>query len=165
MSGEKDEFVRDIEIPTDANFHDLHLAIQLACEYDNSLMTSFYISDNDWDKGQELVIQKMDEESQQDVMLMEEVLLSKFINKIGNRLIYIFDFFSVRFFFIEVVNIRNKTDKDNTLEFPISTLSNGEAPAQILVDELDDLSFDDDVNDEFNDYEDMGLENIDDYDL
>jgi hypothetical protein len=165
ISGETEDFVRDIEIPSDSSFLDLHLSIQAACDFDDSMMASFYLSDANWDKGQEIVLQIIDETEQKNTLLMDDVEINQIIKAKGNRLIYMYDFFSIRFFFIEVVNIRKKLPSDEDLEFPICTLCKGISPRQILIDDLSDLNFEDDIREEFNDFEDMGFENIDDYDL
>ena len=44
ISGENDEFVRDIELFSDSTFLDLHLAIQASCDFDPNLITTFYHS-------------------------------------------------------------------------------------------------------------------------
>lgn len=165
VSGESDDFVRDIEIYSDNNFYDLHLAIQASCNYDPSLITTFFLSNNSWDKVQEIILEKMDEESQSDLLLMKDTPLDIFKPEIGQRYIYIYDFFSVRSFFIEIVNIRESTKEDLKLEFPISTLSKGIPPHQIFVDDIDDSDMNDDfedVNEEFGDFE---FDNIDDLDI
>jgi hypothetical protein len=166
ISGENDDFVRDIELFSDSTFLDLHLAIQASCDFDPNLITTFYQSNKSWDKLEEVALDRIDTESQADVLLMEETKLEHFEPALGQRFIYIFDFFSVRAFFIEIVNIRESTKDDVHLEFPICTLSHGKAPRQVFIDDItdDDLdefnSFDNDDDDD-----DFGLENIDDYEL
>jgi hypothetical protein len=165
VSGENDEFVRDIEIYSDNTFYDLHLAIQAACDYDPSLITTFFLSNDLWDKVQEIILEKIDEESQSNLFLMKETKLNSFLPEVGQRYIYIFDFFSVRSFFIEIVNIREKTREDLKLEFPICTLSKSQAPSQVFVDDISDTDFMDEINDEFDDFEFDEFENIDEFDL
>lgn len=171
ISGEDDTFVRDIEIHEDNTFLDLHLAIQAACNYVNSLLSTFYLSNKSWDKLDEIVQDRIDAESQSDALLMEETKLNYFAPKIGQRYIYIFDFFSVRFFFIEIVNIRKVERNDHLLEFPICTLSKSKAPEQIFIDMLDegfDEDFDEDYIDDYDDDDyddDVSFENIDDFDI
>jgi len=138
ISGEDDSFVRDIEIFSDSTFIDLHLAIQSSCDYDPSLLTTFYLSNKSWDKLDEIVQELIDAESQEDVRLMKETSLDFFEPVIGQRFIYIFDFFSVRSFFIEIVNIRQRIKDDENLEFPICTLSHSKAPQQVYIDDIDE---------------------------
>lgn len=166
ISGESEDFVRDIEIFSDNSFEELHKAIQTACDYDSTMMSTFYLSNTNWDKLQEVAESKMDEEFQTDVLLMNETKLSHFEPHKGQRYIYIFDFFSIRYFFIEIVNIRSKSNDDNNLEFPICTLSHGKAPKQVYIDDSIPEDFDDeDPEDFFDNPEEFGFDNIDDYDI
>jgi len=163
VSGENDSFVRDIELFDDSTFMDFHMAIQSACNYDPTMLTTFYLSNKSWDKLDEIVPELIDAESQANAILMDETKLSHFNPVVGQRYVYIFDFFSVRFFFIEIVNMRNSTKDDVHLEFPICTLSHAKAPVQVFVDEiteddLDDFGINEDEDDE-------SFENIDDYDI
>lgn len=166
ISGENDDFVRDIEIYDDSTFMELHLAIQAACDYDSNLLSTFYLSDKEWNKLDEIALERIDVESQADVLLMEETPLDHFNPLPGQRYIYIFDFFSVRAFFIEVVNIRKSSKDDVHLEFPICTLSHGKAPKQIFIDDIDDNDLDDfDKFEEDIDDDDISFDNIENYDI
>jgi hypothetical protein len=165
ISGENEDFVRDIEIYSDSTFFDLHMSIQAACNYDPNLITTFFLSNDNWDKVQEIILEKIDEESQKDLMLMSETRLDIFAPEIGQRYIYIFDFFSVRSFFIEIVNIREAVKEDLKLEFPICTLSKSKAPEQIFVDDINDEDFLDEFNDFDEDSDEYDFDNIDEYDI
>lgn len=170
ISPENDNFVRDIEIYDDNSFLDLHEAIQASCDYDPSIMTAFYVSNDHWDKNEEIVLQIMDEEEQKNSLLMEDTPISRFFDAKRQKLVYIYDFFSVRLFLIEVVNVREPGDKDNDLSFPICTLMQGIAPQQIKVDDISDMGYDGDIIDEFDDLDidDIdydNFDNIDKYDL
>ena len=166
ISGEDESFVRDIEIYSDNTFLDLHLAIQASCDYDQSLLTTFYMSNKAWDKGQEIILTKMDEEVQSDTLVMEETKLSDIKIHLGQRIIYIYDFFSIRAFFIEVVNIREARKEDKNLEFPICTLSHSKAPMQIFIDDLTETNFEEGYDEEIDDdLEELGFDNIDNYDI
>lgn len=165
ISGENDDFVRDIEIYSDNSFLDLHMAIQASCNYDSSLITTFFLSNNSWDKIEEIILEKIDEESQGELLLMENTKLNCFNPEIGQRYIYIFDFFSIRSFFIEIVNIRDAGKEDLKLEFPICTLSKGKAPEQIFVDDINGDDFDENYNDFDEEFGNYDFENIDDFDI
>lgn len=163
----KDEnFVRDLEIEENKTFYDLHLAIQKACKYDPSLLTTFYLSNERWEKVKEISVECIDPESQKDVLLMKETPLNKFNPVIGQKYVYIFDFFSVRLMLIEIVNIRKKTADDLKLEFPICTLSKGNPPSQIFIDDIDNIDSDIEMNDDLFDdiFNDNDFDNFDDDD-
>ncbi len=151
VSGENGKFVRDIEIYENSTFYDLHLAIQDACEYDGSMMTSFYTSNNKWEKGKEIAMEIIDPKSQEGVLLMNKTKISEIAVKKGNKFLYLYDLFSVRFLFIEIVNIRNEEKEDEKLEFPICTLSQGNPPKQFFIDDIKPENLDDDFENSFGD--------------
>lgn len=165
ISAENEEFVRDIEIIDDNSFYNFHMAIQSACGYDSSLMSTFYLSNESWDKEQEIVLEKMDEDSQSEVLMMQDTWILDMAPVVGQRFIYIFDFFSVRSFFIEIVNIRKFRRDEQHLEFPICTLSHGEAPKQLFIDETEITDLDLESEDLGDDFDDINFENIDDLDI
>ena len=47
-SDEVDDFIREIQIDSEATFHELHEAILKAAKYSDDQMTSFFICDDDW---------------------------------------------------------------------------------------------------------------------
>jgi hypothetical protein len=76
LSGEDEDFVREILIDSKSSFLDFHKAIQESVGYDQSQLASFFISDDDWEKGQEITLMQMDETS--DTLLMDEKKLNDF---------------------------------------------------------------------------------------
>ncbi len=145
LSSENAKFIRDIDITDEKRFYDLHMAIQTTCDYDYSQMTSFYISNKKWEKLQEISMVRMDEDDKNAPEPMEETLLKKYLTIKGQRLLYLFDFFSIRMMFIEVVNVRDMTAKEAKLNFPRCILSEGKAPPSLIVEDFDiDIDPDDD---------------------
>jgi len=135
------DFVREIEMKEDASFKDLHLAIQNTCKYDPSLITTFYIA-NEYgeasdDPEKEIILERMDEKTQKDCLLMEDTPLNFVKPEKGQKYIYLFDFFSVRCFNVEVVNVRNYIKKDEKNTFPLCTLAEGNPPQQVIIDDMD----------------------------
>lgn len=133
LSSEEDDFVRDFEVSADQTFYDLHSAIQKNCHYDTSQIASFFLCNNDWEKENEITLFELSEEPSKSTLLMDKSILSRHITGLRQRLLYIFDIFNERAFFIEVVDIR---DKDPSQSYPICTLAEGSPPVQILLDEV-----------------------------
>ncbi|MGC9332060.1 MAG: IS1096 element passenger TnpR family protein [Bacteroidales bacterium] len=158
LSPENSNFIRDIDIPDEKRFYDLHLAIQSACDYDYSQMTSFYISNKKWEKIQEISMVRMDDDDKNAPELMKETLLKKYLCKKGQRMLYLFDFFSVRMMFIEVVRVHTMTAKEAKLNYPRCILSEGKAPPALIVDDFDVYPEDDLLGSD-------DIENIDDLDI
>lgn len=122
-----DNVFRDIEMPSNASFEELHLAIQKYFEFDNSQMASFYESDNDWERGDEIMLMDMSMDDKQVVRLMRDTQLSKILTEPEQKMLYVFDFMVMWTFFVEVVSIG---EFSADIEYPNVLLSVGEAPDQ-----------------------------------
>ncbi|TVR70990.1 MAG: hypothetical protein EA408_10010 [Marinilabiliales bacterium] len=130
----KDPFFRDFEISGNQTFFDFHLAIQDELRYDKKQMASFYLADNKWEKGLEINLFDMSDESHTPVIIMEETRLCELISETRQRLLYLFDFFSNRAFYIELVEINHK---DPGKTYPDCTARGGVPPAQIIIEDPD----------------------------
>ena len=133
VSDEVDNFRREISIDADATFLDLRNAICDSVDYDKNQMCSFFICDDNWEKGKEITLEDMGSESDEDVYLMDETILSDYIDD-GQRLIFVFDYMTDRAFFIEMTEIVT----GRSLKDPFCSLSLGQAPQEIVdLDEFD----------------------------
>lgn len=128
VSDEVDNFKREIKIDADMTFLDLRNAICESVGYDKHQMCSFFLCDNNWEKEKEIALEDMDFDSDQDVWLMDEVILSDYLEDEGQRLIFVFDYMTDRAFFIELKEIiTGKKLKD-----PVCTCSMGNPPSQAI---------------------------------
>lgn len=156
LSGEKEDFVREILIDGESTFLDLHKAIQNGVGYDQSQLASFFVADDEWEKGLEITIMKMDETS--DSLLMEDVKLSEYVDEPKDKLIYTFDFFGNRGFFVELLSMAEEGD----VKEAVCVRAEGEVPAQIMLDDFgaeDELDIFDLDEDEFSEeFEEVGLD-------
>ena len=163
LSGEFDDFIREIEIRTDQTFFDFHNTLQDSVSYDKSQMASFFLSNEKWEKGQEITLFEMTEDDDSDVIVMDVALISEFVKTKKQKILYLFDFFSERSFFIELVGV---LEVNKSIQYPICTRNEGETPVQFLIDvdkgSLSNESFiEEDEEDDFSD--EMTFENIDDF--
>ena len=56
ISDEVDDFIREIQIDSEATFFELHEAILKAAKYNDDQLTSFFTCDEDWEKEQEITL-------------------------------------------------------------------------------------------------------------
>lgn len=121
---EKDVF-REILIRSDQTFMDLNKAIISAFDFTGDQLTSFYMSNEDWDKGEEIVQFEMgdDEEARSmDNTRLEEMLTSK-----KQKALFVYDFLRLWIFYIELIAI----EKDNgDGQYPKVVNSIGTAPKE-----------------------------------
>lgn len=134
VSDEVDNFKREIKIDGTATFLDLKNAICDCVGYDKEQMSSFFLCDRNWDKEKEITYEDMGSDADQDVWLMDESVLSDFIDDEGQRLLYVFDYITDRAFFIEMTEIVT----GRSLKDPVCSLSLGHAPQETVdLDEFD----------------------------
>jgi len=168
FSKESEDFEIQIIAHENILFSDLHQAIQSALEYDPLQMASFFLSNENWEKEQEIAL--LDMEGNGDVLLMEDLKLSEKLLEEGQKVLYLYDFFSERVFFMNIDEISEVKEKIFSIDVE------GEIPMQINIDNegIDDLldgislakpsvtdEFDDDFDEGYGD-EGISFENIDD---
>lgn len=157
LSDENDAFVRDYRILYNATLLDLHNHICADLRFDPHAMASFFESDRQWNKLSEYTLMDMGIEEEGAAQIMSGVALNHLISENGDRLIYTFDIFGDRSLYLEMVGAHKSEDG---AEYPCTTRSNGNPPAQFDMNALDsNLSVFDDVMEEFADFE--GDENYD----
>jgi len=152
----EDDIFRDIEIRESDTLEDLHNVITQSFGFDGSEMASFYISDEQWNQGEEISLFDMSGGSES-VRMMNETAISDVVFELQPKLIYIYDFLNMWTFLVElaeIVDINDSTDYPN-LMFVHGQVPD-EAPPKVFEADDDDFSseFDDDLD--ADDYE--GLE-------
>lgn len=134
VSDEVDNFMREIKIDADANFLDLRNAICDAVGYDKAQMHSFYLCDDGWEKTREISLEDMGNDMSQEVYLMDESIISDFVEDEGQRLIFTFDYLTDRSFFMEL----KETEPGKHISEPLCSRKQGNPPAEVVdLDEFD----------------------------
>ena len=133
ISNEQDNFVRDFEILSEQTFFDLHMVIQGNLHFDKSQIASFFTCSQDWEKEQEITLFELSDEESNQVITMENAIIGDHMHDVHDKMIYIFDVFNERLFFIELVE---KHEKDASKHYPLCSLEEGHAPQQLLMDHL-----------------------------
>lgn len=132
-SEESDEFLREIKIDADATFLDFCQAILKSCGYSDDQVTSFRLTDEEWNTTCEVTREDMGGSPYDvDVYVMEETSLRSLIDDEGQRMKFVFDTFNDREFYIELKEIATGHPAGGKAEL---TRSIGEAPPQIVVEE------------------------------
>lgn len=121
---EKDVF-REIEIRSDQSFLDLNNAIISSFSFKGDQMASFYMSNEDWDKGEEIVLFEMGDEDE--AKNMTDTLLKDMISSKNEKILYIYDFLRLWIFYIELIAV---TTEDENKDYPFLVNSIGTAPKE-----------------------------------
>ena len=152
LSDEVENFIRDIEIDSEATFLDLNNAILKSVNYPDDQMTSFFICTDRWIKEVEITREDMGGMSEEENYAMADTVIGDLVEDEKQKLMYVFDPLADRAFFMEL----NKIEFGKDIDEAVCVKSNGEAPAQTLnFDELlsksnaSTIAADEDFNEEF----------------
>jgi hypothetical protein len=121
-----DDIVREIDIKTTQTFEDLHRAIHRSTGYNADKSSSFYVSTDNWIKGEEIALLPNERKEKNGVTLMEKAKLSSFIEDPHQKFYYIYNFERPFDFHVELIKII--LENDPNIEYPFLVKSNGEAP-------------------------------------
>lgn len=146
-----DDVFRDIEIEADATLEDLHNAIVQAFEFGGAEMASFYLSDNDWNQGEEIMLFNMNE-GESNLRLMNETALDSVVTEKQTKLIYIYDFFSMWTFYVELAD---KEEKEIGINYPNLMYSHGHMPENPPDKNFESEDLDGDTGNDEMDFEDL----------
>ena len=121
-----DDVVREIDIKTNQTFEDLHRAFHRSTGYDADKSSSFYVSTDNWIKGDEIALLPNQRKIDNGVTLMEKAKLSSFVEDPHQKFYYIYNFERPFDFHVELIKII--LENDPNIEYPFLVKSSGEAP-------------------------------------
>lgn len=158
ISDENPDFYRDLVAEGSDTFLELHKVLQKNLGYDPTQLASFFLTSQEWEKKQEITLIDMMQDPGEPALTMDQVTLDEQIEEDDQRMIYLFDFFSNRAFYIELIETE---DQSSSRETPFIGHSQGEPPQQLALDLLmNDLPEEDDSYDS-DDEDTLRLEDID----
>lgn len=140
-----DDVFRDLEIRETDTLEDLHNIITQSFGFDGTEMASFYLSDSQWNQGEEISLFDLSDDAS--ARLMNETTINDVVHELKPRLIYVYDFLSMWTFFVELAEI---VEEAKTVDYPNLMFVHGQIP-----DEAPEKIFDaDDDFDDFDEFED-----------
>ena len=123
-----DSIYRDMVIKHSQNFLDLHMIILKCFEFDSKHGATFYRSNDNWQRGREITLEKYDKSYKAEPLIMSETLIGSEIKEPNQKFIYVYDFHKNWTFLIELINV-NKDEQIN-MAYPSCIRSEGIAPSQ-----------------------------------
>jgi hypothetical protein len=150
----KEDVFRDIEVRDKQTLFTLYKGIMSAFSLQGEELASFYESDESWAQGREIPLESMDESNEDNTMA--DYHIYEVMPEVGSRMIFVYDYFDMWTFSVEVVSIE---DKKAVLNYPLTVYRFGAMPlkapkrnTEILnIDDEEPLSLDDDADASFDD--------------
>jgi hypothetical protein len=125
---EDDSVYRDVAIRHKQNFKELHLAILKAYEFDNKHQATFYRSNDHWQRGREISLEKYNKQYKVEPLLMETTMIGTEIFDPNQKFIYVYDFAKNWSFQVELINVSK--EENPRLEYPAIVRTEGIGPSQ-----------------------------------
>jgi hypothetical protein len=125
---EDDSIYRDVAIKHTNTFFDLHQAILIAYEFDKIHAATFYRSNDIWQKGREISVEKYEKEYRAEPLIMADTVIATEIKDPNQKFIYEYDFVKHWFFAIELINVDK--EENAKLSYPCCVRTEGIAPSQ-----------------------------------
>lgn len=155
----QEDVFRDIEIEASNSLEDFHNAITQAFGFGGQEMASFYISNELWEQGEEIALFDMSDEPGS-LRIMNETNLEEVVDEIQTRMIYVYDFFNMWTFLVELAEI---TEFEEGRIYPNLMFAHGqipeEAPEKEFIGELsDEGDLDDELGMDPEDYDNLDFD-------
>ncbi|BAV08049.1 pRiA4b ORF-3-like protein [Filimonas lacunae] len=125
---EDDAIYRDIVIKHTQTFLDLHLAILKSYEFDSKHKATFYRSNDHWERGREISVDKYDKEYRAQPLLMAETTIGSEIRDPNQKFVYVYDFDKNWTFLVELINVTK--EESSKITYPSVSRLEGIGPQQ-----------------------------------
>ncbi len=131
LSEETENFKREIKIDADNTFFDFFEAIVSTTNLDKKKNSSFFLCSDDWRKKQEISLFEREVDFDEDVYLMDECVLSDYLEDEKQKLVFVFDYENQRALYI----ILSELIPGKYLKQPSCTFSSGDIELNIAATE------------------------------
>lgn len=126
---EDDAVYRDVVIKHSQTFFDLHNAILKSYEFDNKHQGTFYRSNDIWQRGREITLEKYtDKEYMAEPLIMANTTIGTEIRDTNQKFIYVYDFVKNWTFHVELINVTK--DESSKIIYPATSRTEGIGPQQ-----------------------------------
>jgi hypothetical protein len=157
-SDKNEEIFRDILISDLDNFESFYQSIMKSFNFKGDQMASFYVSNDQWDKGHEISLMDMsydDDSIDSPSAVMKTAIIKDFLEEPDQKFILVYDFMRMWIFLVELIGFDRNEPKT-----PELLLSVGNPPKEESREEIDEQLF---VGDEIDEDEDeLGFNDFDD---
>jgi hypothetical protein len=126
---EEDESVyRDVVIRHTQTFFDLHETILKAFEFDSKHKATFFRSNDHWQRGRDISLEKYDKEYKAPPLLMSEATIGSEIRNPNQKFVYLYDFNKNWSFLVELINVSK--EENVKITYPAVVRTEGIGPSQ-----------------------------------
>jgi hypothetical protein len=136
----KKDVIRTLLVNDTINLEELHLFIAKTFGFNGQEMASFYKADYEWNQGEEIPLFNMSEFGEE--ISMSTCVLKETLPNTNDKLIYVYDFFKMWSFYVEVIDSNTELLTESKILMSIGEVPD-EAPEKEFVADKNEDSFDD----------------------
>jgi hypothetical protein len=125
---EDDSIYRDVVVKHNQSFLELYQVILKSYEFDNKHQATFYRSNDNWQRGREISLEKYQKHYAKDPLLMSETQIGSEIKDPNQKFIFVYDFTRNWTFLVELINVSK--EENAKIDYPAVIKSEGIAPSQ-----------------------------------
>ena len=125
---EDDSVYRDVAVKHTQTFLDLHQIILKAYEFDSKHPATFYRSNDHWQRGREISLQKYDRPYKAEPLMMDSTIIGSEIRDPNQKFVFTYDFVKNWGFLVELINVSK--EENNKIAYPAVVRVEGIAPSQ-----------------------------------
>ena len=151
-----EEIFHDILIADGEDFETFFQTIIKSFEFKGDQMASFYVSNETWDKGEEISLLDLSEGEESQVQIMKDTKVKDHLLDRDQKFILVYDFLKMWIFLIELIGVQEETPDTPQLVLSVGTNPKEDSKElsddfQMISESMDDMEEDDFG---FNDFED-----------
>lgn len=125
---EDDAVYRDVVIKHVQTFKELNDIVLKSFEFDNKHKATFYRSNDNWQRGREITLEKYDKAYIKEPLLMDQTAIGTEIKDPNQKFIYVYDFNRNWTFLIELISVIKEENQKQA--YPGVVRTEGLAPNQ-----------------------------------
>ena len=125
---EDDSVYRDVAARHTQSFLDLNNVILKAYEFDNKHQSTFYRSNDQWQRGKEISKEKYDKQYKVEPLIMAVTTIGSEIKQPNQKFVFVYDFVKNWSFWVELINVSR--EEDFKKDYPAVIKTEGIAPSQ-----------------------------------
>ncbi|HKP31846.1 MAG TPA: hypothetical protein VJT83_03945 [Chitinophagaceae bacterium] len=126
---EDDSVYRDVAVKHTQTFQELHTIILRAYEFDNKHQATFFRSNDHWQRGREITLQKYPERSYKaEPLMMDATGIGTEIRDPNQKFVYVYDFTKNWTFNVELINVSK--EENSKISYPAVVRTEGIGPSQ-----------------------------------
>tara|TARA_B100000900_G_C20516872_1_gene690448 strand:- start:239 stop:769 length:531 start_codon:yes stop_codon:yes gene_type:complete len=108
----QEDIFADLRIHRENNFLTIHDFLVENFHLDKLEMSSFFYSNDDWDKGEEITLMNMNIGDDQTVKFMESITINEVFKEKKFKFLYVNDFLNMNIFYVEILKESDLEDNE-----------------------------------------------------